>query len=156
MPIFEAGVTVVIFFEAMDFWLPSCGMQAVAEALTRTFQKAKDWRKNVWHFNATIFTGYAFQGCKEDISSPSPYLYAFIVVSLRFWYTSLEFLKERVGLSLKNGRIYIHIKAMISMTCSVSSYLEDGLPGRTDMWLITMVIVSPIKDRVVEPLPNGL
>ena len=110
MPIFEAGVTVVIFFEAMDLWLPSCGMQAVAEALTRTFQKARKivkcihirstrilqpyihiciiyvariiieilplkkgnsrhcffwvflWRKNVWHFNARIFTVYEFQG----------------------------------------------------------------------------------------------
>lgn len=47
MPIFEAGVTVVIFFEAMDLWLPSCSMQAVAEALTRTFQKARFTQKRV-------------------------------------------------------------------------------------------------------------
>ena len=29
------------------------------------------------------------------------------------------------------------------------------IPGRTDTWLITMVIVSPLS-RVVGPLPNGL
>lgn len=81
MPIFEAGVSVGKSFPNHGFVAtPSCTLQAVAEALTRTFQKAKDWRKNVSHFNARVFKENEFQGCKEDISSPSPYLYAFIVV----------------------------------------------------------------------------
>ena len=33
-------------------------------------------------------------------------------------------------------------------------HLEDGLPGWTDTWLITMVSFRPLR-RVV-PLPNGL
>ena len=36
-------------------------------------------------------------------------------------------------------------------------YLEDGIPGRTFQWLITMVIVFvPIGSGWIGPLPNGL
>ena len=35
-----------------------------------------------------------------------------------------------------------------------STYLEDGIPGRSDTWLITMVSFRPLNR--VDPLPNGL